>query len=267
MWPKRKILIITPQGAEEGMGFQALLKALQIETILRQVSPEEPLDLMGLGVEAQDDNFLDCGPTEIVYWPEFDSQNAYRQWGENQGLCQESVVDFLHKVWEQDVILPVPEGLMQEERPLLWKLLSEAGYEPSLLWYGVDEHWVAEQGRGLHWVVPEQWLKALVEDRTVGRQSNGLFPEGYWVICNAFVDFYADRENFRYIGRLPRYPTPEVEEHIYRTILLSLQLGVSWWEVKKNVRWNLNGVERDRGTNGAECFVEDSKHLEDRWYS
>lgn len=266
MWPMRKILILTPHGSEEGLGFQALLEALQIQTILRQVSADEPLDLTGL-MGAKDEDFPDLGPTEIVFWPEFEFQNPYRQWGESQGLIQGSVDDFLHRLWEQEVILPVPESLLQEGQPLLWELLSEAGYEPSLLWYGVDHHWVAEQGRGLHWVVSENWLKALVKDMPIGRQFKCWFPEGDWVISDAFVDFYAERENFRYFGRLQRYPEPEAEESIYRSILLGLQLGVSWWEVKKNIRWNGNAIERDRGTNRAECFVEDAEHMEDRWYS
>ncbi|HVJ48199.1 hypothetical protein [Desulfitobacterium sp.] len=270
MWPKRKILLLTPYGAEEGLGFQALLDALKIETIIREVSAEEPLDLTGLtisSVDGQEEDLSDCGPTEIVYWPEFDSQNNYRRWGENQGLTQESAADFLHRLWDQDVVLPVSEGAQKEGRPLLWQVLAEAGYEPSVLWPGADSHWQAEQGRGLHWVVPETWLKKLFKDESVGRKPNYRFPEAYWVIRDEFVDFYAEPGSFRYFGRLHRSPLGEGEEMIYHEILQGLQLGVSWWEVKKNIRWNVDVDEWNRGTNGAECSVEDSKHLEDRWFS
>lgn len=267
MWPKRKILILTPLGAEEGRGFQALLEALKIETILRQVSVEESLDLTSLtilGGETVNEDFPDCGPTEIVYWPEFEEDNAYRQWGENKGLPQESIADFLHRMWEQDIILPVSEGVFEDEQPLLWKLLSEEGYEPSLLWFGKEHHWFAVQGRGLHWVFPENWFRALVKDRSIGKQFKSWLPDGYWVIRDDKVDFYAEREKFRYIGTLPRYPESEAEENIYRSILLGLQLGVSWREVKKNIRWNVSGVELDRRTNRAECFAEDSEYVADR---
>lgn len=267
MWPKRKILILTPQGAEEGRGFQALLEALKIGTILRQVSVEEPLDLTSLtiqGGETENEDFPDCGPTEIVYWPEIEADDAYRRWGENKGLPQESLAEFLHRIWEQDVILPVAEGALDEGQPLLWKLLSEAGYEPSLLWFGEEHRWCAVQGRGLHWVVSEEWLNALVKERLIGKQVKSWVPEGYWVIRDANVDFYAEREKFRYIGTLLRYPKPEVEENIYHSILLGLQLGVSWQVVKKNIRWNVSGDEPDRRTNRAECIAEDPEYVADR---
>lgn len=270
MWPKRKILILIPRGAEEGLGFQALLDALQIEMIVKEVSAEEPLDLTGLtipGVDGKEEDFPDYGPTEIVYWPEFDTQNVYRQWGENQGLTQESITDFLHRIWEQDVILPVAECTQEEGRPLLWTLLSAAEYEPSLLWFGPDGRWSAEQGRGLHWVVPETWLKSLLKDEPIGREPNLWFPEAYWVLQGEFVDFYSEPKNSRYFGRLRRYPASEAEESIYHSILQGLQGGVTWWEVKKNIRWNDDGVKWDQGTNGAECSVEDSEHLENRWFS
>lgn len=261
MWPRRKILLLTPHGAEEGLGLQALLNALQIETIIREASAEESLNLSGLinsGVDSAEENLLDHGPTEIVYWPEFDSQNAYRQWGLNHGLTQNSVTDFLHKLWDQDVIIAVPDCAQEEDRPLLWQFLSEAGYEPSLLWYGADHHWSAKLGRGLHWVVPETWLKALFKDQFVGREPKYLFPKAFWVVRKESVDFYAEPDKFRFFGRLQRYPDSEIEESIYHSILLGLQLGVSWWEVTKNIRWNMDDIERDQGTNGAECAVEDT---------
>ncbi|MEA4900055.1 hypothetical protein [Desulfitobacterium sp.] len=270
MWPKRKILILAPHGTEEGPGLQSLLGAFQIETILRQVSVEDPLDLKDLtipGVDDEDEGLPDYGPTEIVYWPEFEVNNSYRQWGEKQGLLQEPVFNLLHKLWEQEVILPVSEDEQEEGRPLLWKFLAGAGYEPSLLWFDKEGRWVAERRRGLHWVVSANWLKGLIKDSSVGRPFRNWLSEGAWVINDDSVDFYANRSKFRFIGNLPRYPKSEAEESIYRSILLALQLGVSWREVKQNIRWNVNGVERNQGTNRTEYFVEDAEHVEDRWYS
>lgn len=266
MWPKRKILILRPPGAGEGEGFQALLDALQIETILREVGTEEPLDLTGLTMGGESGVTLapDCGPTEIVYWPEFDPNKGYRQWGVRQGLPQCSVVDFLHKLWEQEIILPVAEDAQEEERPLLWTLLAEAGFEPSLLWCRSDQKWLAEQGRGIHWVVPEAWLNSFVQDKPMGREAKCWFPKANWVIGKKFVDFYWETEPFRYCGKLERCPLAETEEHMYRSILQALQLGVSWGDVKKNVRWYGQGDKRNGGAERAECSLEDAEHLANR---
>lgn len=268
MWPKRKILVLIPRGAEEGLGFQAMLDTLQIEHIVREVSAESQLDLSNLtipGVDGETEDFLDNGPTEIVYWPEIEEKNGYRQWGLTRGLTQVQLQDFLHSLWEREVILPVSINAQEEGKPLLWKLLAEAGYEPSLIWAGPDGQWRAERSRGLHWVVPEAWLNSLFKEKRVGREPGCWFPEAYWVLREGEVDFYSEQETFRYFGTLQRYPEPETENRIYESILQALQLGVTWWEVKKNLRWNVNVVERDRGTNGAVCSVEDVEYLEDRW--
>ncbi|WP_425807057.1 hypothetical protein ACHOLT_07905 [Desulfitobacterium sp. Sab5] len=266
MWPRRKILVLMPCGAQEGLGFKALLDALEIEAVFKEITAEESLDLVSPtipGVEGTEEESLDCGPTEIVYWPE-SLHDQYRQWGESRGIMPITVVDFLRGLWEQEIILPVPLNTQQKEQPVLWTLLFEAGYEPSLLWPKEDGQWSVIKGRGLHWVVPETWLNSLLKEEKVGRESRNQLPEGSWTVRKDTVDFYSEPSRFQYIGNLKRYPDAEAEESMYRSILTGLQLGVTWWEVKKNIRWNIDADKRDQRTNRAECVFEDAQYMENR---
>lgn len=266
MWPRRKILVLMPHGIQEGIGLKALLDALGIETVFKEITAEEPLDLVSLaipGAEGTEEESLDCGPTEIVYWPE-SLNDPYRQWGESRGILPITVADFLSGLWEQEVILPVPFNTQQKEQPILWTLLSEAGYEPSLLWPEEDGQWNVIKGRGLHWVVPETWMQSLLKGEKVGRESKNQLPEASWIVREDTVDFYSEPAHFQHLGNLQRYPDTEAEESIYYSILTGLQLGITWWEVKKNIRWNIDADKRDRRTNRAECIFEDAQYLENR---
>lgn len=270
MWPKRKILVLMSPGAEEEPGFAALLAALGIETVFKEVAAEEPQDLANLtipGVDGKEEDSLDCGPTDIVYWPEFVLNDQYRQWGESRGITPITIADFLRYLWEQDVVLPVTLNTQINGQPILYTLLSEAGYEPSLIWPEENGQWRAKRGRGLHWVIPETWLNSFLKGEKVGREPRNQLPQGSWTIRKETVDFYSEQARFQYMGNLDRYSDTEAEESIYHSILTGLQLGITWWEVKKNIRWNINADRWDRRANRAECISEDAQYLENRGYS
>lgn len=284
MWPKRKILFLVPHGTEDWQGLLSLLEALHNDVIVRETSVEVPADLTGLtfsGVERDLEDLSDGGPTEILYWADISLEDGYRQWGLSQGLTQMELSEFLHKYWNEEIILPVDSNFLFEGEPLLWRLLEAADFEPSLLWRDREGQWTARIGRGLHWVISRKWLEACCDSNSLGRQPERVLTESYWFVHDDQVHFYKDPESYSYIGSLDQRFDRTEEEAVYNTVLLALQLGVPWSNIRNvlrpifksprddiidqetSLRWNVDDTQRHAWPSGRELSPEEFEHLED----
>lgn len=296
MWPKRKILLVIPRGIEGWQGILSLLEALHRDVIVRETSEEIPADLNGLTCPGLDEELVDLsdvGPTDILYWPGIPMEDTYRTWGLSQGLSQTELPEFLHRYWEDEIILPVTQSVLADEEPLLWKLLDAVNFEPSLLWKTHEGRWKVRIGQGLHWIIPKGWCKELGGIETFGRQPQRILSESYWLRQENRVDFYSDRESFAFLGSLEPYLDKEREQEIYATVLQALQLGVPWrnilsfynsvlnssrntplnnprddfikWE--NSLRWNTDDIARGTWPSRTEFPTEGAEHLENRGIS
>jgi len=272
MWPKRKILFLIPSGIDGWQGIQALLNAMHREVILRETADQIPPDFTDLtysGLDQALKDLSDVGPTDILYWPGISAENEYRQWGQERGLTQTELTDFLHRYWEEEIILPVPQAATEEE-PLLWRLLNAADFSPSLLWRKQGGDWEVRIGQGLHWVISETWHKECFGAEQFGRQPKRILPESYWLKEGNTVNFYADNRNFEFLGSLDSCENDGLGEELYAAALQALRLGVPW----KNIKgfYTLMNVNRNQTRNAVapiDCDGNNSIQEENslRWYS
>lgn len=288
MWPKRKILFVIPRGIEGWQGILSLLEALHRDVIVRETSEEIPADLTGLTCPGLDEELVDLsdvGPTDILYWPGIPMEDAYRKWGLSRGLSQTELPEFLHKYWEEEIILPVNQSALADGEPLLWRLLDAAEFEPSLLWKKPEGQWEVRIGQGLHWVIPEAWYNECCGLETYGRQPKRILSESYWLLKENRVEFYSDRESFAFLGFLEPFGNKEQEQGIYTTVLQALQLGVPWRNIKSfyntvlntskddfvkrenSLRWYADDFARSTWPSGTELPTEGAEHLESRGIS
>lgn len=288
MWPKRKTLFVIPRGIEGWQGILSLLEALHRDVVVRETSEEIPADFTDLSLNGLDQelkDLSDVGPTDILYWPGIPMEDSYRKWGLSRGLSQTELPEFLHKYWEEEIILPVSQAGIVEEEPLLWRLLDAAGFEPSLLWKKTEGQWDVRIGQGLHWVIPEAWYNECCLEGAFGRQPKRILPESYWLLQEDRVDFYADRENLDFLGSLEPFVTKEQKPGIYTTVLQAFQLGVPWKNItsvyntllksprddivksESSLRWYEDDFARNTWPGRAELPIEGPEHLESRGIS
>ncbi len=257
MWPKGKILFLVPRGSSGWQGVVCLLNGLHRNVLIRETSPEEPVDLTDL-LPAFEAGITDGGATEILYWLGVDEEDPYRQWGSARGILQTEVSEFLQRYWEEEVILPV-SAVPNEGDPILWRILDNAGYEPSLLWEKENGEWEVRIGNGIHWILPETWLRNCWDNITFGRLPYLYFPDSYWLRQGELVEYYRDQKGFEYLGSLKSYIDQDLEEGIYGMVLQALQLGVPWRSIRKtyesllkidhprpqeNIRWYTDELTR-----------------------
>lgn len=280
MWPKRKILLLVPQDRQGWQGILSLLNALQRDVIVRETSSaggahraEEavsgPEAALGEGVipgpkEALCDR-AEAGPTEILYWPGIPQEEPYRQRGLARGLLQREVREFLHRYWEEEIILPVKPG-PEEEEPFLWRILDEAGYEPSLLWQTREGRWEVRIRNGLHWIVPESWLAECWAGEKFGRRPPGILLESCWVRQGERVEFYGDKERLAYLGAVRSGGNKVPDDALYAAMLQALRLGVPWESIRRasdgmNIRWYADDLAKDEGTGGAPVPSVETEYL------
>jgi len=262
MWPKRKTLLLVPPDREGWQGIVSLLNTLHREVCVRETNVKDQVEWAKetnsiLNKELGEE--IETGPTEILYWPGIFPEDPYRQWGLSQGLIQTELTDFLHRYWEEEIILPIPN--QGEEEPFLWKLLDSAGFEPSLLWPAQEGQWEVRLGRGIHWIVPENWLVAYWGQEKFGRPLKPLYPDCCWVRGEGRVEFYADKDRVEYIGALDPYPEPAQENRIYTMVRQGLQLGVPWRSIRRVYQESIKNKESlpDPEISGARDNI--------RWYS
>jgi hypothetical protein len=248
VWPKRKILFVIPHGCEGWQGILSLLKALHIEYVVRETSENisaDLTDLASLGLEQELTDLTDVGPTEILYWPDIPMEDAYRKWGFSRGLMQVELSEFLRRYWEEEIILPVEQCVTAEYEPLLWKFLSTADFEPSLIWKSPEEQWVTRVGSGLHWIVPKTWYRAWDKVTSFGRKPKRILEESYWVLQDNRVHFYSDTKSFAFLGTLEPYKNKDHEQAVYDTVLQALQLGVPWKSIESVYAADFNSPRDD----------------------
>lgn len=242
MWPRRKIRLVTTASSGGLGGVQTLLEALKIEYDLCGWS-EEFTEEFNTKFTEEHSEFQDVYITEGVFWPEV-PETEIRSEGPIKGcLKKQTIQDYLHKLWEGEILIPVSEsGVLWNDRPLLWEVLQEAGFEPSLLWQNGEE-WMGERGRGMIWIVPSSWLKLVAGETFMGRPRILISELTAWRIREQQVDFYTGQDCYKFIGFLPRWPELAFEQAVYETICLALNLGISWFDIKQVIiRIRKNGL-------------------------
>jgi len=225
VWPRRKVRLITTASSSGLKGVQTLLEALTIEYDLYSWTEEL--------VKEDNSNFQDPWFIKGVYWSEVMTTELMS--GDTILGCheQQTIQDYLHNVWEGEILIPVSEScVLWNDRPLIWTLLQEAGFEPSLLWQN-GEQWYGVRGRGTIWIVPSNWLSSVVGKTFMGRPKVLIKQQTSWRIREQYVDFYAGSDCHKFIGVLPRWPELAIEQAVYETISLTLNLGVSWFDIKQ----------------------------------
>lgn len=279
VWPKRKILLVLAGDTAEVTGVQALFRGLNLDYVLK--TPEMMPNTKETTLES---DWLDCGPlemcTELVFGDGLLEEEPWRLKASRHGLRQRSLTDFLHNLWEESIIIPMePSCMAFNGRPLLWILLSDAGFEPSFLWAEVDGTWKAEVGRGLHWVLAASWLAKLVGDEALGRKVPG---QGHisWIVRENKADFYWEKGRQEFVGSLPYRCEPTLEQAFCETVAQALNFGVSFYDIKQSLsklseeegfsnclRWNADDNGRDAGQNREELSSEKLDDLENWWAS
>lgn len=284
MWPKRKILLLVPRVRDGWQGILSLLNALHREIVVRETSSDaivDSADLMPSSLEEGLYDLSEVGPTEILYWPGIPLEDPYRKWGLSRGLMQTELTEFLHRYWEEEILLPMAQTESEEE-PFLWRILDSAGYEPSLLWQSGDQ-WDVRIGNGLHWIIPETWLDSCWGNENFGRQPKLFMVGCCWVRQGERVEFYSDQNRYEFLGFLAPYKNKTQEERIYSLVLQALQLGVPWRSIRRaydallntsdkmstreNIRWYANDFTRDEWTGRAPIPTEQTEYVENRGVS
>ena len=218
MWPKRKIWLVG-NSVEELPGILALLEAFSWDA----------------RVESSESLLTESPPSDLVFGPGVDEQEGWIQTAKSLGIDCCSTVDFLHKIWRADIVLSVaaPEVILHDH-PLLWELLATAGFEPSLLWPADEGTFLAQRGKGGHWVVSAAWLDSVTGGAVIGRTSTVVREGVAWEVRDQRVDFYwagAVVGATRFIGTMPRWPEVREEVRALETIARAIESGITWSDV------------------------------------
>lgn len=282
VWPKRKIHLVASSAAPGIAGVRAVMKGNQLEFSEAEDLSEEDRENWWEKPFDQTAEPEGSDPvTDVVFWSEGTEHSIWREKALAQGINVLSIQSLIHNILEDDVILRVSEPtIFIQGRPLLWHILQEAGFEPTLLWATKDGQWQCERKQGLHWVIPESWQLSLVRKSILGRSTAGLKERTSWVVRETGLDFYLAQDSLRFIGQIPRWPEPMQEQVAAETIARCLDLGVSWFDIRlalssiweniritDNLRWNINDIGRNVGTCGEELPSESIDHMEDWWAS
>lgn len=270
VWPKRKVLLVVDDSGDGVEGVTAaILRGLAVDF---EVAGAEDL------VPGTNPWVLkETGPTEIVFWPGINNDNPWRRRALDWGLNEISLSEFLHTIWKDDILLPVSEPcVLVQGRPLLWKILEVAGFEPSLVWQDENGVWFNRRARGVHWVIPNGLLAFGENGNRVDKKS--IHTEGLvsWTAGENKVDFYRQTTEKRFLGSLPRWPEPGLEEIAYGNVAQALNLGVSWFDIKQTLslsglnveedwlRWNTDDFGWDAGSSREKLSFAEVNNLEDR---
>lgn len=284
MWPRRKIQLVASSTAYGIDGVRAMLKEIQLE--FSEVEPAKEGLSEGLSERwwevPSDGKFLseELGlATELVFWPEVTEEDVYRARALALGMNQQSIQSFLHNFFEDELILLDSEPtVIIEGRPLLGHILNKAGFEPSILWPTADGEWQCERKQGIHWLLPDFWLKGFAEASSWGRDAKRVEEKSTWVVRKTELDFYRAPEGLKFVGHLPRWPEPKQEQVACQTIARCIDLGVSWLDIKSalsslwknkisadNLRWNIDDFGWNGGTSGEKLSALSIDHMEDWW--
>lgn len=226
MWPPRKMMLVVscPQQAE---GLRGFLSGLEIETEVWCVDDVYP---EGTGNTGPDDFALGC--TEALFWPDLPEKAREMPFG----IPGRDIREFLHTLWQGEHILPVDTPYAPSaNQPLLYRILQEAEFEPSLIWPTPEGEWMMERGRGVHWVVSAPWLASLIGPLKDWEQAGIDLEERYtWMVRPDRIDFYADYPRV-FIGSLSRRPVQDEENGVCESIVKALSLGIPWSVIRRTL--------------------------------
>lgn len=287
VWPRRKIQLVASSAAPGIAGVRAVLKGIQLE--FSEIEPTTERLSLEFTERWMEKPFADLiseseelSPvTELVYWPESQADEFWREKAVAQGISQQSVQSLLHNILEDELIIWVTEpAVIINERPLLGHILNEAGFEPSILWPTAEGRWHCERKQGLHWLMPESWLEGLMEKGSLGRDVIGdhEITKASWAVRENRIDFYRSQDDYKFVGHLPRWPESNEEQMAAQCIAKCIDLGVSWldirlalssiWENIKmadNLRWNFDDIGWNAGACGEELSASAPEHVENWW--
>jgi len=287
VWPRRKIQLVASSAAPGMGGVRAVLKGIRLE--FSEVEPTTEnlsVEFTERWMEKPFTAFISesekLSPvTELVYWPESQEDEFWREKVLAQGINQQSVQTLIHNILEDELIIWVSEPtVLIDERPLVGYILNEAGYEPTILWPTADGRWQCERKQGLYWLMPESWLEGLVEKSPLGREAtwDNESKKASWVIRENRIDFYRSKDGHKFVGHLPRWPESNEEQMAAQCIAKCINLGVSWLDIRlalssiwKNIRmadslrWNIDDIGWNAGACGEELSASATEHVENWW--
>ena len=286
MWPKRKIQLVASSTAPGIDGVRAVLKGSQLE--FSEVGSVTE-DLGEEFTESWFENPFDCTSkslsegldpaTELVFWPGGAEDDFWRKKAVAEGLNQQSIQTFIHNILEDELILPVSEPMVFiEGRPLLGHILNEAGFEPTILWSATNGIWQFERRQGLHWLIPESWLREIAGENWLERAIVRVEEKATWVVRETGIDFYAVQVGAKFVGHMPRWSEPMEELVVCQNIAKCIDLGVSWLDIRlalssfwnsiimtDNLRWNNNDSGWDARSVGEKLPAEPFEYVENWW--
>lgn len=296
VWPKRKIQLVASSAAPGIDGVRAVLKGIQLEFSEAEDLSEGIMESWWEKPFDQKEATEESGPvTDVVFWSEGTEHNIWREKALAEGLNQQSIQSFIHNILEDEVILRVSEPtVFIEGRPLLWHVLQEAGFEPTLLWPTTDGEWQCERKQGNHWVIPESWQVSSCEAGSAKHEArttdfeprasslalriDGVEEKTTWVVHENRLDFYQAQNGLKFVGQIPRWPEPMEEQVAAETVAKCLDLGVSWLDIRlalssiwktiimtDNLRWNINDIGWNARACGEELPSAPIDHVEDWW--
>lgn len=231
MWPRRKIQLLTPAAAQGIAGLQALLRGMALDftetaydgAVLPEAGQEAPF----VNIEAD--------VTDLMYAAGIAAADAFLAAAREQGYRVYSVAEFLRTLLAGERVLRLPPapGAVHDEKFLLWRLLEQAGFEPSGLCEQENE-WVFRRGRGIHWLLPDDWLTAVAGAEILGREPRWLDETVCRKEREEELDFYSVRDQkYRFIGAVPRSGGQLREKTTGEAIQTALKLGIAWRDIQE----------------------------------
>ncbi len=232
VWPERRLKLLAATAAAGLEGFQALLRVLGLEYTVEweDANGQQVVHNQGEGFQALEESII----TDIIVWSGIPQLEPMRSEAQKRGITVMSPAEFLQRLWQVEQILPVfPPFTGIGDKPLLWVILYEAGFAPSLLWYEDKLGWQGIQGEGTAWVVPGDWLVQVSQGTPLGRSLKQ--KELSWVIRTQSIDFYETGEPLKFRGSMPRWPEPLSEQGACQAVAQALGLGISWMDIRKTL--------------------------------
>ncbi len=232
VWPERRLKLLAAIGAAGLEGFQALLGVLGLKYTVEweDVNGQQVVHNQGEGFQALEESII----TDIIVWSGIPQFEPMRSEAQKRGITVMSPTEFLQKLWRVEHILPVdPPFARIKDKPLLWVILHEAGFAPSLLWYEDKLGWQGIQGEGTAWVVPGDWLVQVSQGTLLGQRLKQ--QERSWVIGTQSIDFYETGEPLKFRGSMPRRPEPVSEQGACQAVAQALGLGISWMDIRRTL--------------------------------
>ena len=274
VWPERRLRVLAPLGAEGLAGFQGLLAILGLKHDIEQNGWQEQTEAgkdTDVHKKSQFGLFEEFITTDLIVWPEIPDSAQRQREAQARGITVMSPQEFLECCWQADHVLPVyPPFACAAGKPLLWSILREAGFAPSLLWYEDGPGWQGILGDGPYWVVPGDWLSQIAQNKALGRKTQR--PDLAWVIRPESIDFYQTGLSLRFCGSLPRWSEALTEESVCSAVAQALELGIGWPDIRRALGleqstqgWLRNDTGGTQGPDRTELSLKQTDDLENRW--